>query len=89
MIHNFYSDKNKKAADKIVKAIFNAVEKLGTFPKMAPVEVMLAGLTEEYRSMVVRKMFKVIYFIHESMDEVVIVAVVDCRRDLKQLRIEN
>ena len=87
-IHRFYSSKDKKAADKIVKGIFDAVDKLATFPKMAPVEEMLVGFADEYRSLVVRKLFKVVYFINELTDEVVIVMVRDCRRNPEGLKDE-
>ena len=86
IIHDFYSEKSKRTAEQIVQRIFHAVDKLESFPWMAPVEALLTGRAEEYRSLIVRKMFKVIYFIHESSAEVVIVAVVDCRRNPEKLK---
>jgi len=85
-IYRFYSVKNQKAAERIINAILEAVDKLSIFPKMAPVEDMLSGLANEYRSMVVRRLFKVIYFINESTDEIVVVTIFDCRQNPSKLR---
>jgi len=85
-IYRFYSEKDQKAAGKIVDSIFGAVDKLSLFPQMASVEDMLAGLAGEYRSLVAHKSFKVIYFIDQLMDEVVILTIFDCRRNPEKLR---
>ena len=85
-IYRFYAEKNRKVAEQIVSDITQAVDKLSHFPKMAPVEDMLAGLADEFRSMVVYRLFKVVYFINEPANEIVIVTIFDCRQNPAKLR---
>jgi plasmid stabilization system protein ParE len=84
-IYLFYAGKSARVADKIVNTILKSVDKLAAFPAMAPVEERLAGLDEEFRSLVAHKLFKVVYYIDESAGEIVIVAIHDCRRDPAKL----
>ena len=79
-IYLFYAeDKSVKAANKIYNDILDATDFLAKFPQMAPVEPILSDDGEEYRSLVVQKHFKVIYFI--ECDSIYIAAVWDCRQD--------
>ena len=56
----------------------DAVDALGAFPQMGPIEWDLSEKGEEYRYLVIRKYFKVIYFVEP--DAVYIAAVWDCRQ---------
>ncbi len=74
-----YKDKNPDAAVRIHNDIVDAVEPLKQFPEMAQKEMALLYLRKEYRSLVVRRTFKVIYYIKK--ETVYISAVLDCRQN--------
>ena len=80
-IHDFYAkDKSVKVANKISKEIVQASRSLTNFPYMASVEFELSDKRgQEYRSLLVSKHYKVIYFIEG--DFIYIAAVWDCRTD--------
>lgn len=79
-IYQFYAkDKSTKAAYKIYNEILDAAESLADFPQMASIELDLSEVGEEYRSLIVRKYFKLIYFIEE--ESIFIAAVWDCRQN--------
>ena len=85
-IYSFYEEKNPKAAACLYNDILDEVEQLLIFPKMAAVEQLLSDYSEEFRSLVVRKNYKVIYFVHEETAEIIIVAVWDCRQNPETLK---
>ncbi len=78
-IWDYYSAKSIPAAVKIVRTIHSAVHKLANFPEIAPVELWLEEFPEGFRSFVVQKIHKIIYFIKD--DKIYIVALFDCRRN--------
>ena len=82
-IYYFYSQKNIEAATNIYNDIIDEAETLTKFPKMAPIEPILEDYTRKYRSLVVRKHFKVVYRIEE--ETIYIAAVFDCRQDPQKL----
>jgi plasmid stabilization system protein ParE len=52
---------------------------LGKMPFSAPVELLLEGRAEGFRSKVVKGLHKIVYFVGNGT--VYIVTVLDCRRD--------
>ena len=84
-IYYFYEEKSEIAANEIVEDINASAEYLATFPRMAPVEPSLSGRSETFRALLVKKLFKIIYYIDEVADEIVIVTVWDCRQNPKTL----
>ncbi len=62
-IFDWYAEKSEKVAVKIYNEILDAVEPLTKFPQMAPIESFLVDCIEDYRSLVVRDIFKIIYFV--------------------------
>lgn len=81
-IYNFYAkDKSQKAATKIYNEILNVAEKLIDFPLIGQIEEEISEEREEYRSLLVRKLFRIIYFI--DADSLFIVAIWDCRKDFQ------
>lgn len=86
-IYDFYSSKSARAANKIIADIYNATLSLSEQPFMGPVEPALRELTGTYRSLVVRRLFKLIYRIDEDSQVVVIVSIWDCRQDPERLKI--
>ena len=79
-IYQFYAeDKSIKAANKIYNDILDATDSLAVFPQMASIEPDVSDYDEEYRSLVVQKHFKIIYFV--ECDSIYIAAIWDCRRN--------
>lgn len=79
-IYQFYAkDKSIKVAYKIYNEILDVAESLADFPQMASIELDLSEEGEEYRSLIVRKHFKLIYFIEN--ESIYIAAVWDCRQN--------
>jgi len=78
-IFNFIYSVNERAAIDTYNIILDEIDFLAKQPKMAAKEWLLEEFPREYRSLVVKKKYKVIYFIE---DEIVhISAVWDCRRN--------
>jgi len=79
-IYQFYAkNKSIKAANKIYNDILDATDSLANFPQMAPIVSDLSDYEEEYRSLVVQKHYKIIYFIEH--DSIYIAAVWDARQN--------
>ena len=79
-IYQFYAeDKSIKAANKIYNDILDATDSLAVFPQKASIEPDVSDDDEEYRSLVVQKHFKIIYFV--ECDSIYIAAIWDCRRN--------
>lgn len=79
-IYQFYADNNSRYfANKLYNQILDTTDNLIHFPRMGPIEWDLSEKDEEYRSLLVRKYFKIIYFIEN--ENIYIAAVWDCRQD--------
>jgi len=76
----------REIATALVTDIKNAVKSLLKFPKMAAVEPYLIEFPQEFRSLVVRRHFKVIYFVTET--KIYIVTIWDCRQNPDNLKFE-
>jgi plasmid stabilization system protein ParE len=78
-IYFYYESKSPQAAAKLVADIVRATMRLPDFPQMAAREPLLADQPEEFRALLVRKRYKVIYHIE---DETIFISTVwDCRRN--------
>ena len=82
-IYVFIKDKSETAAVGIYNDILDEVDSLLHFPYMASLEALLSEFAESYRSLVVRNIYKVVYYINN--DTIYIVAVFDCRQSPKKL----
>lgn len=79
-IYNYIrSDAGESTARRVVERIIRHADRLGTMPMSAPVELLLENRDEGFRSKVVRRTHKIVYFIKQ--DDLYIAAVFDCRRD--------
>jgi plasmid stabilization system protein ParE len=88
-IYRFYEQKSERVARKIVSEIRTSVEQLTTFSQIAAVDRFLIERSEIFRSLVVVKgLFKIIYFVDEIADEIVIVTIWDCRQNPENLKNE-
>jgi plasmid stabilization system protein ParE len=79
---------NKQVARRIVGDIEQSTDLLATFPLMGAVEPALEGLPSPFRSWVVERRFKVVYYIDEAHQKVVIATVFDCRQNPEKLKDE-
>ena len=79
-IYDYYFALNPRAAAMLYNTILDAADILRTHPRIAPIEPLLEGFTEEYRSLIVAKgKYKLVYYIDN--DNVYIVLVFACRRN--------
>jgi addiction module RelE/StbE family toxin len=84
-IYFFIEKESPQAAAKLIETIAQAVSRLADFPQMAAREPLLIGRTKTYRSLIVKKHFKIVYFVDETNDEVHIATVWDCRQSPQRL----
>ncbi len=78
-IYNYYKkERSTKTAKKVTSSIQSSIERLITFPEMAPLESLLNDCTKPYRSLVTTYAYKVIYYIED--DIIYITDIWDCRR---------
>jgi len=83
-IYYFLQSQNVNAAIHIHNHILDEIEKLKNFPQIAAIEPELLGLSHIYRSLVVRKRYKVVYYIKKNI--IHISAIFDCRQDPRKLQ---
>jgi plasmid stabilization system protein ParE len=84
-IFDYYAEvASSKIASKLVADITTATYPLAKFPQMAPVESALVEFPQEFRSLLVRKKYKVIYFVEN--ESIHIVAVWNCRQNPDNLK---
>ena len=78
-IYEYLVSKNARAAVDIHNEIIEEIERLVLYPQLAPVEPTLAGRAFEYRALVVRRTYKVIYRIEAQ--RIYVVDIWDCRQN--------
>lgn len=61
-------------------------DKLAASPEMTPVEASLADAPYSYRALVVERSYKVIYRFDQKKEEIIVVALWDCRQDPEILK---
>jgi plasmid stabilization system protein ParE len=83
-IFDFLKQRSEQAAVDLYNEILDEVDYLANFPRMAPLEPMLEDFARAYRSLVVRKTYKIVY--HVDDDTIYISTVFDCRQSPDTLR---
>ena len=73
------------SAKDIYNDILDESAMLARFPRMAPIEPLLSQFSKEYRSLVIRRNYKVVYYI-DCETTIYIVAVFDCRQNPEELQ---
>ncbi|WP_455591435.1 type II toxin-antitoxin system RelE/ParE family toxin [Bacteroides sp.] len=71
----------KKVADDFLNNIDRQVHLIVAFPEMGKVEPLLEGRQREYRSLVIHELFKLVYYINERKQRIVIADLWDTRRE--------
>jgi plasmid stabilization system protein ParE len=83
-IYQFLKLVNEQAAVDVHNSILDEVEYLQDFPRMAAIEPLLRDFPQKYRSLIVKRTYKVIYYVKN--DIIYISAIFDCRQDSQKLR---
>lgn len=78
-IYQYYSSKSEQVAVNMWNRILDSAEPLKTFAYLGPVEPLLLGREKEYRSLVIEKHYKLIYYVDGR--KVTITGVWDTRRN--------
>ena len=84
-IHDYIQTQNPHAAISIYNDILDASAMLAYFPQMASIEPLLSEFSEEYRSLVVHRNYKVVYYV-DNETTIYVVAVFDCRQNPETLK---
>jgi len=83
-IFDFIKVESEISAVRIYNQILDEVEILAKFPNIAPVEPLLENEPITYRSLLVKRIYKVVYFVNDKL--IYIVAVFDCRQNPDKLK---
>jgi plasmid stabilization system protein ParE len=78
-IFQFYRFKSQIVARKMIADIKQATRPLAEFPEVGTVEQSLSDFPETFRYVLVRHIYKIIYFIEEN--HIYIADIWDCRRE--------
>lgn len=85
-VYNFLAQDSPKSTADMYNTIIEETDKLAAFPEMAPVEASLADAPYSYRALVVKRSYKVIYRFDQKKEEIIVVALWDCRQDPEILK---
>ena len=83
-LYDYYVKLNPNAAVMLYNKILDNVQILETQPYIAAVEQLLEDYPEGYRSLVVAKKYKAVYFIQNNT--ILIVQIFDCRQNSLKLK---
>ena len=84
-IYDYIQIQNTCAAIEIYNDIVDESAMLAHFPLMGVIEPLLSEFSEGYRSLIVRRNYKIVYYI-DSETIVYVVAIFDCRQNPEKLK---
>lgn len=87
-IYDYFLQFNELAAVRIYNGILDDIEKLERFPRMGAIEQGLTDCGKTFRSLVVMKNYKAIYYIEDNENAIYIATVWDCRQNPDRLKME-
>ena len=76
---------NENAAARIYNLILDELEILESQPRIAPIEPSLEDFPMQFRSLVIKKKYKAIYYIEELINVVYVATIWDCRQNTEKL----
>jgi plasmid stabilization system protein ParE len=82
-IYHYYDEHSETYATELYNGILKETEILRHYPLIAQIEPLLAEFEEQYRSLIVKVNYKVVYYIEN--EKVNIAAVFDCRQNPQKL----
>jgi plasmid stabilization system protein ParE len=81
-IFKWYASKSERAAIKINNQLWETADTLKISPYMGVLESYLTDDSHRaYRSLVVGKLFKIVYYVNQDSEKIFILAIWDCRRN--------
>ncbi|MCD7971138.1 MAG: type II toxin-antitoxin system RelE/ParE family toxin [Candidatus Azobacteroides sp.] len=84
IIYQYYKKISPVIADRIYDRIITEAEILMTFPEIASIEPLLADKKPLARSLIINRIFKVIYYL--AKDSIIITNIWDCRQNPELLK---
>jgi len=75
------STNSENSAVKVYNSILDELEVLEKHPKIAAIEPILEDLPKQFRSLIINRKYKAIYYIEEQNDTVFIATIWDCRQN--------
>ena len=72
-IYNYYSDLSLSAAERLLDDLLNAPDILRDFPEIGTPEPVFAGIEPTFRYLLVRRNWKVIYFVLNATCHIAII----------------
>jgi plasmid stabilization system protein ParE len=84
-IYDYIQTRNTWAAIEIYNDIVDDSAMLELFPSMGVIEPLMSEFPEEYRYLIVRRNYKIVYYI-DNEAIIYVAAVFDCRQDPKKLK---
>ena len=79
---------NENSAVKVYNSILDELEILEKQPQIAAIEPLLEDLPKQFRSLIINKQYKAVYYIEEQNDTVFIATIWDCRSNPSDLQKE-
>ena len=79
---------NENTASKVYNSILDELEILEKQPYIATIELLLEDLPKQFRSLVINRKFKAVYYIEEQQNTVFVTTIWDCRRNPSDLQKE-
>ena len=79
---------NENFAVKIYNSILDELEILEKYPKIAAIEPILEDLPKQFRSLIIHKRYKAVYYIEEQKETVLVATIWDCRQNPVNLQKE-
>ncbi len=80
----YYDVVGQKTAMKITSTLRDSVDSLGRMPLKAPIELSLEDEPEKYRSLVILRRYKAVYYVED--ETVIVVDIWDCRQSPAKLK---
>jgi len=84
-IYNYYYQNNKKASYTIASDFEKAIESIRRFPYIGLVEMIITKSSVEYRSLLVRNRYKIIYSVDELSNIIMIITIWDCKKNPSEI----
>jgi plasmid stabilization system protein ParE len=72
---------SENSAAKVYNSILDELEILEKQPEIAAIEPILEGLPKQFRSLIVNRKYKAVYYIEKQSNTVFVATIWDCRQD--------
>jgi len=76
---------NENTAIKVYNSILDELEILEKQPKIAAIEPALEDLPKQFRSLIINRKYKAVYYIEEPKDTIFVTTIWDCRKNPNKL----